>query len=132
MAAATICCRLCRAITNAKRTVHLFTTKGLKNRWASRISTLLEIAVDEDDRLPPYVCSMCTRRLESLENAAADLKEFQELAQCSLQMGQDNPLKRTRVTSGDVGVSPDTAKARPSSKLSRKKLSFECKYNLCR
>ena len=71
MAAATICCRLCRATTNPKRTVHLFTTKGLKNRWASRISTLLEITVDEDDRLPPYVCSM--PRLNNLASLARNV-----------------------------------------------------------
>ncbi len=78
--------------------------------------------MDEDDQLPPHVCNMCTRRLESLEKATADLKAFQELAQRSSALGQVNPLKRTRVTCGEVGwgVSPDTARARPSSKLSRK------------
>ena len=37
------------------------------------------------------------------------------------------PLKCTQVTSSDVGVSPDTARERPSSKLARKRLSFSCK-----
>ena len=107
----------------------MFTVKGLRNKWASRISTLLHVAVDENDGLPPHVCNMCTRRLESLENAAADLKAFQELAQCSSALGQVNPLKRTRVTCGEVGVSPDTTRARPSSKLSRKVLVFDCKQS---
>ncbi len=45
-----------------------------------------------------------------------------------LGLGQVNPLKRTRVTCGEVGVSPDIARARPSSKLSRKILVFDCKW----
>ncbi len=93
-------CRLCRATIDAKRTTHMFSVKG---KWASRISTLLHVTVDEDDQLPPHVCNMCTRRLESLEKATADLKAFQELAQRSSALGQVNPLKRTRVTCGEVG-----------------------------
>ncbi len=85
----------------------------------------LHVTVDEDDQLPPHVCNMCTRRLESLEKATVDLKAFQELAQRSSALGQVNPLKRTRVTCGEVGVSPNTARARPSSKLSRK---IDCKW----
>lgn len=128
MASTAICCRLCRANVDAKRTAHMFTVKGLRNKWASRISTLLHVAVDENDRLSPHVCNMCTRRVEYLEKAAADLKAFKELARCSLTAGQVNPLKRTRVTSGEVGVSPDTVRVRPSSKLSRKVLVFNCKW----
>ena len=84
--------------------------------------------MDEDEWISPYVCNniMCTPRLENLEKANADLQAFRELAQCSLE-AQTNPMKRTRVTSGEVGVSPDTARARPSSKLLRKKLTYECK-----
>ncbi len=58
------------------------------------------VTVDEDDQLPPHVCNMCTRRLEK---ATADIKAFQELAQRSSALGQVNPLKRTRVTCGEVG-----------------------------
>ena len=117
-------CRLCKITTDAKRTIHLFT---LENRWAFRISSLLKVAVFQDEKISPHVCTMCTRRLESLEKANADLQAFQELAQRLLE-AQTNTLKRTRVTSGEVGVSLDTARARPSSKLSRKKLTYECKY----
>ncbi len=68
-------CRLCKA-TDPKRTTHMFSVKGLRNKWASRIPTLLHVTVDEDDQLPPHVCNMCTRRLESLEKATADLRHF--------------------------------------------------------
>ena len=45
---------------------------------------------------------LCIPRLENLEKANADLQAFRELAQCSLE-AQTNPMKRTRVTSGEVG-----------------------------
>lgn len=123
--ASTTECRLCRLVdTNS---THLFTAKGKSNKWASRISTLLAVSVNEDDKISPYMCSMCTRRLVSLEKAATDLQAFKQLAQRSLAaLISTGSLKRTRVTSGEVGVSPDTARARPSSKLSRRQLVFRC------
>ena len=123
-------CRLCKAIlVDTKNTIHLFTAKGKSNKWASRISTLLAVSVNEDDKISPHVCSMCKRRIVTLEKAATDLRAFKQLAQCTLAaLKSRGPLKRTRVTSGDVGVSPDTARERPSSKLSRRQLVFQCKY----
>ncbi len=119
-------CRLCRSTVESRSIVHLFTAKGLEKKWSTRISTILGIRVDKMGRLSPHVCCMCTRRLESLENAAADLQDFKQLAQRSLEVAHATrgPVKRTRVTSGEVGVSPDTARARPSSKLSRRQLLF--------
>ena len=57
-------CRLCNEIVKANRTIHLFSKKGCEHEWASRISTV-NIDVDENDRISPYVCDKCTRRLES-------------------------------------------------------------------
>ena len=37
--------------------------------------------------------------------------------------------KRTRLTSANIGISPDTVRLRPIAKLSRKRLVFECKYD---
>lgn len=126
MASSTTECRLCRSTVSNRSTVHLFTARGLKNKWASRISTILSIPVEKDERVSPHVCCMCTRRIETLERAAADLQAFKELAKSSLDALQSRgPLKRTRVTSGEVGVSPDTVRARPSSKLSRRQLTFQ-------
>ena len=45
---------------------------------------------------------------------------FRDMAQCSLaalQQTKQRPFKRTKETSGAVGMSPDTAKQRPSSKV---------------
>ena len=56
--------------------------------------------------------------MEVLEKAAADLVEFQRQAKavydalCTTR----GRLKRTKETSGLVGVSPDTAKARPHAR----------------
>ena len=67
----------------------------------------------EKDGFSLYVCHMCTRRIQYLENASADLKAFRDLAHSSLRhMQSRGPMKRTRVTAGEVGVSPDTAKVR--------------------
>ena len=71
---------------------------------------------------------MWLRRVEFLEKAIANRQAFRELAQRSMNAHQYyGSLKRTNVTSSGVGVSPDTAKARPSSKVARKKLFFSCK-----
>ena len=121
-------CRLCNNAVDAKRTVQLFSATGYEHKWASRITALLLVQVDETDLLPSSVCNMCIRRLEFLEKAAADLQAFRKLARQSMSIYQSRGhLKRTRVTSSDVGVSPDTARERPSSKLARKKLVFSCK-----
>ena len=79
----------------------------------------------------------------SLEKAAVDFREFQQLASCSrsaLEKVRGPGTEKPKATSGDLGVSPDTARLRPCSKLTRKKLDFQsktvisneniCDYNL--
>ena len=96
---------------------------AVKNKWASRISQLLEIPVDKG--ISPYMCETCKLRLMKLEKAVVDLAAFRDLAKHSRQeQMRAGPHKRTRVTSSDVGVSPDTARQRPRSK---RRLSFTCK-----
>ena len=87
----------------------------------------LEIPVDHG--ISPYMCEMCKNRIVHLEAALVDLAAFKELCQESRKalMRVSGPTKRPKATSGDIGVSPDTAKQRPSSKRSRKKLEFPCK-----
>ena len=128
MMANTKLCRLCTTPVNTKTIVQLFSETGKTHNWASRITALLLVKVDETDRLSPCVCRKCIRRLESLEKAATELQAFRELAQRSMSTHQSHDhLKRTRITSSDVGVSPDTARAGPSFKLARKKLVYTCK-----
>ena len=122
-------CRLCRKLVESKRAVSLFTTTGIQQQWASRIQTLLSIPVSTTDGLPGYICDKCKLRVVSLEKAAVDLREFKQLASCSMSALErvQCPVKRSKCTSSDTGVSPDTAKERPRSKLSRKKLDFDSK-----
>ena len=126
MASATRVCRLCRAVVAPNRSIYLFSASAVKNKWASRIGQLLEIPVDK--AITPYMCEMCKGRLINLEKAVADLAAFKDLAKHSREalVKVKGLLKRTRVTSGDVGVSPDTARQRPSSKVARRRL-FTCK-----
>lgn len=127
MASTRVCC-LCRAVTQPKRAVHLFNANAVKNKWVSRISDLLGVHLVDTDRISPYMCDMCRTRLLSLEKALADLESFKQLAKRStVALSTIGPLKRTRVTGSDVGVSPDTARDRPSSKMARKRLMFTCK-----
>ncbi len=125
-------CRLCRAVVAGNRSVYLFSSASLKQRWGSRISELLFVTVAVDDGISQYMCEMCKNRLVHLEKAVIDLELFRELVICSASsLGQVKSLKRTKTTSGEVGVSPDTARQRPSSKLARKRLTFACKSVLC-
>ena len=62
---------------------------------------MLDITIEDDERVSPYVCYKCTRRLSLLENAIEDRKAFRELAISSLNAQMK---KRTRVTSADIGV----------------------------
>ena len=89
-------------------------------------SAMLDIIIEDDERVSPYVCYKCTRRLSLLEKAIDDRKAFRELAISSLNAQMK---KRNRLTSAGIGVSPDTVRLRPSAKLSRKRLIFECKYD---
>ena len=109
-----------------KQSIFSVELAGMRNKWSSRISAMLDITIEDDEGVSPYVCHNCTRRLSLLEKAIEDRKAFRELAISSFNAQMK---KRTRVTSADIGVSPDTVRQRPSAKLSRKRLVFECKYD---
>ena len=100
-------CRLCRALVPSKRAVSLFTTIGIQQKWSTRIESLLCVPVASNDGLSAYFCEKCKSRIVSLEKAAADLKEFQETARCSLSAFErvKGPLKRPKSTSSQFGVS---------------------------
>ena len=107
--------------------VALFGKKASQERLASRISTLLDITLNDDDGLPNLVCAKCKRRVESLETAMMDLTKFKkEVSSCAAMfIASRRDLKRIKSTSSDVGVSPDTAKVRPpAKKMSHKRLDF--------
>ena len=88
----------------------------------------MELSVHNDGQLPTHMCNKCKTKVQQLEKASSDLEEFRELAQRSLVKArtQLGASKRAKSTSDD-GVSPDTARLRPRSKVSRKRLDFDCK-----
>ena len=114
----------CCSMISSHQYVSLFIASSIRNKWPLRIQDLLEVSVSTDDGLPQHICSVCKKRLEVLERAAIDLVDFQSKPEMPLPLSK-RLLKRTKETSGSVGVSPDTAQARPWTKrLSIRRLEF--------
>lgn len=126
MASGVRTCRLCCSLVTSNRAVSIFSATGIQQQWARRIEALLSVTVTTSDGLPGYICRKCKLRIESLEKAHADLKAFKEMANASVAALKRAgcPVKRTKCTSSEHGVSPDTARERPRSKLPRKRLDF--------
>ena len=125
-------CRLCRDLVASNRAVSLFSVTGIQQQWAFRIESLLGVPVRNCDGVSGYICQKCKIRIVSLEKAAADLKAFKQLANCSRSALERvrGPLKRPKCTSSDIGVSPDTSRDRPRSKLPRKRLEFNSEMQI--
>ena len=124
--ASIVLCRLCWGNASSKKVANLFSRKSLDQGWASRITALLDVPVSREDSLPPYVCSKCLTRLQALERAAIDLAAFKRSAKSCIEQSH-RTLKRTKETSGEVGVSPNTRRNRPHSKVARR-LQFASKW----
>lgn len=132
MASSSIC-RLCQTASAANSVVAIFSLKARETRMAHRISQLLDISVCSNDGLPGCICMKCSRRIETLERSAENLKKFKILAQDSYTtLSSRGPNKRTKDTSTELNVSPDIERARPLPKrpLSQRQLNFEGKL-LC-
>ena len=115
-------CRLCSSVIAKKKVVNLFSSAGTTKKLAARISTLLQVEEPRpDDSYSKNICEKCKGKVESLEKAVEQLHSFREMAKNALM---NKGLKRTKETSGQVAVSPDTVRQRPPSKLARKKLNF--------
>ena len=121
----TICCRFCRSLVPPNTTMHLFTNIAVQKNWPSHITKLLEVTVERQQQFSNYTCFTCSSKIEILERALKELQAFRVMTRCSYDRVQ-GLLKRVKQTSG-VGVSPDTTRARPQSKLSRRRLTY-CKH----
>ena len=98
----------------------------MQHNLPTRFSRLLGIAVHADDGLPLHACDRCKWQLEGLEGALRDLEDFKKLAAESYStLLRKTNLKRPKESSGTVGVSPGTLKARPPSKRPSRRLDFE-------
>lgn len=93
----------------------------MRDRWGERISQLLDLENPRpDDQLPPVICDVCRNKVRYLEKALLQLDAFKQLAKSCLTITRS--LKRTKETSGMLGVSPDTCRQRP--RQARRRLSF--------
>ena len=111
-----LACRICLSAVNRKHSTALFTATGLSQAWPSRIHDLLCIEVTKDDGLPSHICKSCRGKLVTIE---VKLHSLRALAQESLRKLQDErkgERKRSKDTSGALGVSPSTANVRPPAK----------------
>ena len=97
---------------------HLFTSAGIQKRWAPRISLLLDIPLEKQDKLSSQICSRCAIEWESQEKAVKDLIVFKAMARGYLD--RVTAFKRTKETSGDVEVSPHIISDRPGSKVAKR------------
>lgn len=110
-------CRLCQSDASVNNSISLFSKSSIQKNWAARISDLLLVDMaTPNGGLPSQFCSKCCRRIERLEKAASDLAEFKKQARECCRAFQLS-RKRTKETSSDVGITPDTAKARPPIKM---------------
>ena len=46
-----------------KQSIFSVELAGMRNEWFSRISAMLDITIEDDEGVSPYVCHKCTRRL---------------------------------------------------------------------
>ena len=126
MAAKMLLCRLCWENIPDKRTISIFTKKSLERGWPSRITALLDIPVSKDDQLPAHICTRCMTSV-ALEKACLDLAAFKKSSRACIERARQS-VKRKKESTGSVGVSPDTLRERPRSKVARR-LQFTSKTN---
>lgn len=127
---ASVVCRLCASIIPRVRATSLFTPTGLLHRWPQRIAALLDVEISNKEEMPGHMCGRCKTRVQQLERAGTDLNLFKEMAKQSLEKAMARASKRPKCTSDNIGVSPDTERLRPRSKISRKRLDFDGKRRI--
>ena len=44
---------VCRLCTNVDKTINLFSRAGMRNEWSSKISSMLGITIEDDERVSP-------------------------------------------------------------------------------
>ena len=44
---------MCRLCINVDKTINLFSRAGMRNEWSSRISAMLDIAIEDDEGVSP-------------------------------------------------------------------------------
>ena len=113
-------CRICLCTVQSCHSTALFSASSLHLDWPQRIHKLLDVDVLSEPGLPSHICKMCKGKFVSLEEK---LRKMQILAQESMMKLKERQTgsggrKRTKDTSGEVGVSPHTQRVRPQAKRS--------------
>ena len=111
-------CRLCLGKAERPHYTVIFSENSQSKNVPERLSSLSGVPISHGDGLPGRVCRTCMDKFSSLEKSLA---KFQEMAKSSWQ---NLSRKRTKETSGNIGVSPHTERARPPAKRSRTRLLF--------
>ena len=113
-------CRICRACCSVHHCKRLFTTAGIRERWASRLSDLLLVPATRGDGLPAQICHRCSIKIKSIEESLRNLEEMRQSAKSMIECfcrpnAEANSVKRAKDTSG-MDVSPQTARSLPAAK----------------
>lgn len=111
-----ISCRVCCRIDLHTHTVALFSGEQKSSRFSDRLSKVLDIPVERDDGLSPYICRPCNRKFLSAEAFIALAKSNYDKSSRSQSGSHTQPASRRSKDTSGVGVSPDTHTARPSAK----------------
>ena len=113
--ASTNACRVCAGKAEHPNYTAIFSRESLKVGLPGRLSSLLGVPVLQNDSCPERICRLCMRKFTSVET---NIKLLQQSAQTSYHQftGGSSGRKRTKDTSGNVGVSPHTRHAQPPAK----------------
>ena len=122
-------CRICQIRCDLRTCKRLFTPAGIRDRWACRLTEVLEVPTSRGDGLPAQICSSCSIKIRTIEDALQCLKNMvasiKKTTECF--RGQSATMKRVKDTSG-LEVSPHTARSRPAAKratpLAPRQLNF--------
>ena len=79
-----LCC-LCRDSVFAKHALAIFTPFAVQQKFTSRIDDLLHVEVLPNNGLHQRICEKCKCRLQTLEKAAEDSKNFCSQASASYE-----------------------------------------------
>jgi len=109
-------CRICLSAIESKHSTALFTAAGLSQEWPSRIGELLCVEIVKGDGLPNHICRSCKGRVISIEGKLQSLRALAQESFRKLQDKRSSDRKRSKDTSGGLGVSPNTANVRPPAK----------------
>ena len=78
-------CRICRACCSVHHCKRLFTTAGIRERWASRLSDLLLVPATRGDGLPAQICHRCSIKIKSIEESLRNLEEMRQSAKSMIE-----------------------------------------------